>query len=344
MFAIYSLGITLVFSLTFLACGWLILLRRSRDWFGLYLALLLLSWANGVGVSISMPEVWPSGDDIYMGWFMWPGLFLLLYLFPSGHVTPRWARWFAWAWGLFAVYGLAADILDVLSDNFAYFLPLIFAVLLVGGYSQIYRYRHAGALERQQVKLVVFSLVLFAVFFIIFALVQNFTSLGDPRRGGLTGALLYDMVLTTIYNLAFMGVPASIAVAVLRYHLWDIDVIIRRTLVYGALSLTLGLVFFGAVTLLQSLFVALSGQRSAVAAVISTLFIAALFSPLRRRIQNDIDRRFFRKKYNAEKIVEAFSASLRQELDPEQLSERLLAVVEETLQPESLSLWLREKR
>ncbi len=144
--------------------------------------------------------------------------------------------------------------------------------------------------------------------------------------------------------IALMGMGICLAIAITRYRLFDIEVIIRRTLVYAALTATLALVFFGAVTLLQSLFVAVSGQRSAVATVISTLVIAALFNPLRRRIQSDIDRRFFRRKYNAEKVVEAFSASLREEVDLDDLQAQIVAVVEETLQPESLSLWLREKR
>jgi hypothetical protein len=343
VFAIYSLGIILVFSLTFLACGWLILLRGSRDWFGLYLALVLLGWANGVGVFVSIPQAspWLASLYSYLSWLTWPGLFLLLYLFPSGHVTPRWARWFAWGWGFFVVYGLVATFFDVLSNNFLFIFPLLFAIMLVGGYAQVYRYRHADALERQQVRVVVFSLVLFVAFFIVFTLIENLSGLGDPARSGLTRALFYSMIFSTAGSLIFMSIPVSIAVAVLRYRLWDVDIVIRRTLVYGALTATLGLVFFGVVTLMQSLFVAVSGQQSAVSVVISTLVIAALFNPLRRRIQNDIDRRFFRRKYDAEKVVAAFSASLRQELDPEQLSERLLSVVEETMQPEQVGLWLR---
>jgi hypothetical protein len=153
--------------------------------------------------------------------------------------------------------------------------------------------------------------------------------------------LFYSMIFSTAGSLIFMSIPVSIAVAVLRYRLWDVDIVIRRTLVYGGLTATLGLVFFGAVTLLQSIFVAVSGQRSAVATVISTLLIAALFSPLRTRIQNDIDRRFFRRKYDAEKVVAGFSASLREEVDLDDLQNQLLAVVEDTLQPEHVSLWMK---
>jgi hypothetical protein len=339
-YAVYTLAITLLFGLSFLVCGCLILLRRSRDWFGIYLSLLLLTWASGVGVFSSMPSA-PWKEDTYLDWFMWPGLFLLLYFFPSGHVVPRWARWFAWVWILFSVYMFVTDLLGALSENFLIFLPVLISVLLVGGYAQVYRYRHAGALERQQIKLVVFSLVLFAAFFVFFALAINYTGLVDPGQRSPVSALVVNLILTTGAHLVFMGIPVSLAVAVLRYRLFDIDVIIRRTLVYTALTMTLALVYFGSVILLQSLFVAVGGQQSAVVIVISTLVIAALFNPLHKRIQNDIDRRFFRQKYDAEKVVAAFGASLREKVNLDDLQVQIVSVVEETLQPEALSLWLR---
>ncbi len=147
-------------------------------------------------------------------------------------------------------------------------------------------------------------------------------------------------------SIGFTVISICLAIAVLRYRLWDIDVIIRRTLVYAALTATLALVYFGSVILLQSLVTAVGGQQTAVITVISTLLIAALFTPLRRRIQNDIDRRFFRKKYDAEKVVAAFGSSLREEVDLDDLQDHIVAVVEQTLQPEHASLWLRnpEKR
>jgi hypothetical protein len=141
--------------------------------------------------------------------------------------------------------------------------------------------------------------------------------------------------------LSFAGVPVAIGFAVLKYRLYEIDLIINRTLVYGSLTVTLVALYFGVIVVLQRLFVALTGQQSTLAVVASTLLIAALFNPLRRRIQGFIDRRFYRRKYDARKTLEAFSAHLRDETNLDALGDDLVGVVRETMQPAHVSLWLR---
>ena len=155
--------------------------------------------------------------------------------------------------------------------------------------------------------------------------------------------ILYELglLLPNFYAqvMALLVIPVCIYIAILRYNLYDIDVVINRTLVYGSLTVTLVTLYFGGIVVLQRIFITLTGQKSTLAVVASTLLIAALFTPLRRRIQSFIDRRFYRRKYDARKTLEDFSAKLRKETDLAALSEDLLGVVRETMQPKHVSLW-----
>jgi len=206
-------------------------------------------------------------------------------------------------------------------------------------FSQGFRYRRtASSVQRQQIKWVVFGISLaLAVFLGISLLLGTFAP--EPTSPG--ALLAYLVGNTFIGYLAILLIPISIGIAVLRHHLFDIDLIIKRTLVYGSLTVILAAFYEGTIVVLQHLFRVLTAQDSQVAAVASTLAIAAMFEPLRRRIQNLVDRRFYRRKYDAEKALEAFSARLKYETDLEELNNQLVGVVRETMQPAHVSLWLR---
>jgi hypothetical protein len=201
--------------------------------------------------------------------------------------------------------------------------------------AQLYRYfRVSDVLERQQIKWVAYSFFIVMVLGFLGEVVAQ--SILSIQPNGFLGVLI-----TNSFSLISLLIPISLGLAMFRYRLWDIDVIINRTLVYGALTLILTGVYVGLILGLQALLARITRQNNSVAIVVSTLVIAALFHPLRRRIQRVIDRRFYRSKYDSAKIVADFSATLRQEVDLDTLRDRLLGVVQETMQPAHVSLWLR---
>ncbi len=177
--------------------------------------------------------------------------------------------------------------------------------IVVAGYAAVHRYRRVSSpSEQQQTKWVVGGFMVTCLLFIPFAIVAIWFPPGTPTPQRLAFMLL---VFVPVYVFSYLAIPAGVAFAILRYRLWDIDVIVRKTLVYAVLTALLALVFFGVVTLISGLFSAITGQQSALAVVISTLVIAALFNPLRRRVQEGIDRRFFRKKYDAQQVLAQFA-------------------------------------
>ncbi len=204
------------------------------------------------------------------------------------------------------------------------FLLVPIAVSLI--FSFLVRFRRARGEERQQIKWVAYAVALFAGAVVI-------TTVWPSLDSSHVGSVLFLG--------GFLAIPSAMAVAILRYRLYAIDVVINKTLVYGALTATLALVYFGSIVVLQGILGALSGQDSQFAIVASTLTIAALFGPLRRRVQAFIDRRFYRKKYDAGRTLAAFGVKLRNETDLGVLSADLVTVVKETIQPTHASLWLR---
>jgi len=213
--------------------------------------------------------------------------------------------------------------------------PVQLSVLLLGGVaaaSVVIGRRGARGVERQQIK---WLLGVGPIFFVASGLHIGFYYFWLPEGSwGLWASYLLVIV-------GGLSVPIAIGVAILRYRLYEIDILINRTLVYGILTATLIALYFGGIVVLQRVFVFLTGQQSTLAVVASTLLIAALFTPLRRRIQSFIDRRFYRRKYDARKTLETFSAQLRDETDLDSLSSDLVGVVAETMQPTHVSLWLR---
>jgi hypothetical protein len=245
--------------------------------------------------------------------------------------VPRWSRW----------AGLLIVLLVV--AQFTYFeaiYPLAAIWLGLALYAVIYRYRRAStAVERQQLKWVMGGFMIWGVLFLVQTTAGLFFPVGQPSEGR---AAFLVFVMMPLYAVSLLALPITIAMAILRYRLWDIDVIIRRTLVYGALTGLLALAYLGSVLLLQALFGRLAGDQSPIIIVASTLVIAALFAPLRRRLQEIIDRRFYRRKYDARHVLARFAQSARDEVELDELAAALVQVVEETMRPERVSLWLRE--
>ena len=282
---------------------WLYMIVASILWLSTWPAYLHLAFTFPTPLPLVLQRPW-------LVWMLYPASFaiFLLYLVISSVTIPSQLEWIgAWNQG----------------DTLVAIVFFISAVITL-----LWQYHiHRSSPEKRKIQWVVYGALFSSSMAMILYLVPEF--LGLPRLG------------VNLIGLLLLPFPLAIALAIWRYQLFDINLIINRTLVYGALSLTLGLVFFSSVTLLQNLFQAISGQQSAISIVISTLAIAALFNPLRRWIQNDIDRRFYRKKYDAEKILERFALSARSEIELEQLSAELVAVVEETMQPEQVLLWLK---
>jgi len=346
--------------LAFSTVGSLIASRRSENPIGWIFCLGASLWVSGelaleyaVYALITTAGALPAGAWIgwFGGWARGVGWFLVvvfpLLLFPTGRLPST--RWRPVLWGavVFVLFftlvawfsptsddlrlssvrnplGLDLEVMELLGEVVYFVLPLL---LLACGTAVIVRFRRSRGDERQQLKWFAYAV---AVMVLLFAswLLLAVAGLVPPN------ALMWTVPL--------LGLPAGVGIAVLRYRLYDIDVVINRTLVYGSLTATLAAAYLGGVALLQGTFRALTGQESQLAIVASTLLIAALFVPLRRRVQSFIDRRFYRRKYDAARTLQDFSIRLREKTDLDGLNTDLLGVVRETVQPAHVSLWLRE--
>jgi hypothetical protein len=281
---------------------------------------------------------------------------VLLYVFPDGRFVPGWSRWLAVVWAGMVLVAIFFPALPLSLLRLPAALQVL--VLLVwagtGFFAQLYRYRHISSpTQRQQAKWAGLGLLAAVLgplaYFLSVVIVPQLATGQVPeflyRRMGagfFALSLAGQLVAQGVFTLAQVLFPVLFAIAILRYRLWDIDVIIRRTLVYALLTALLAFTYFGSVLGLESLFSALTGQRqSTLVTVLSTLVIAALFVPLRAGVQRAIDRRFYRRKYDAGRTLAAFAAGARDEVGLEHLSARLLDVVQATMQPAHVSLWLK---
>ena len=262
-----------------------------------------------------------------------------LYLFPSGRFVPRWTRWVTL---LMVIYWMAVMFVSPTLATGPWGLLLI-VFLCIALIAQVYRYRRVSTpREREQTKWAVFGIVIAMVIIIVpQAIIGPFPQLS--LRDDSTPAIILQLAVNGRWALAMMLIPISLAVAILSSRLWDIDVIINKTLVYGSLTALLAAIYIGLVFGMETLIRNFTGQADPPPAVIviSTLVIAALFQPLRRPIQRFIDRRFYRNKYDSARTLASFGTTLRTETDLGALNERLIAAVQETMHPMHLSLWLR---
>jgi hypothetical protein len=341
-FIAYLLLLGIIPAVAYFAVAAIIFWRKSDEPMALFTALLLVLFAATIwGSTKELGEIHPILEWLsrVLEALSFALLFLFFYLFPNGRFVPHWTRWLA---GVLIAVTVPMVLFPASPLNIerwpilAYVLVLL-GWLLAGVCAQVYRYlRVSSPTQRQQTKWVLFGYT--AALGGYLGWISFYAILPLARPGS---RLVADMIGATVTSGLMLIIPLSFGVAILRYRLYDIDVVINRTLVYGSLTATLVALYFGGIVVLQRLFVLLTGEQSTLAIVASTLLIAALFSPLRRRIQAFIDRRFYRRKYDTRKTLEAFSAKLRNDSDLDVLSDDLVSVVRETMQPAHVSLWLR---
>ncbi len=356
--------------LAFPLVGALIASKRPKNavgWLCLAIGLLwtligMLDYYSYYGASTPDSVPFPVAMAGISDWMWVPAMGLLgtyvLLLFPDGRLPSR--RWRPLAWLSGAVISLLSvsvmlapgtlgnlagvrkpfgiEGADWMAVGAYTVLPLLPLCMLASALSLVMRYQRSTGEERQQIKWIAFAASVVVVLYAI-AMIVSFVF---PEESWTTaGSVWWLNLLTYAVLSSFTLVPIAVGIAVLKYRLYEIDIIINRALVYAPLTATLALVYAGSVVGLQAALRILTGQESTLAIVASTLAIAAMFNPLRKRIQAFVDRRFYRRKYDAVKTLAAFNARLREETDLDALGEDLVGVARRTMQPEHVSLWLR---
>jgi hypothetical protein len=339
-YATFTLALTIASALLCFAVSGVIFWYKSDDWMALLVALgvVALGTVNVTSVLQTSHSPWQVLAIVLN--VLGNGMFFLVCsLFPNGRFVPRWTRWLLPCWVVSGmIFLFFRDVSFVYPVHHLVWLAEVILLVI----ALLYRYHYASSpLQCQQTKWVIFGTCVAGIIVIGLTVpILIFPSFGQAGS-------FYLLISGPAYIVVVLIVPLSIGLAILRYRLYDIDILINRTLVYGSLTAILALVYFVSVIVLQSLLSVFTGHLSIgaqnpVVIIVSTLGIVALFQPLRRRLQGIIDRRFYRTKYDAARTLATFSASLRDEVDLNQLSEKLLAVVQETMQPSHISLWLRD--
>lgn len=338
-YAYYVLSLEIVFAVGFFLMAISILWNKPKDWIAVFTALTLLTF----GISI-FPTMLAQKQTLYvtnlLQFISSATILIFAYLFPDGRFVPNWTKilvipWLAWLF----IHNLLPDSrLNIARESLLIELLIALGFYSSGLFTQAYRYKRISTpLQQQQTKWVIFG---FAIAFLGFAIHWIVFLLLPSRQGQELTHVLAMMISNAFYALTVLAIPMTIAFSIQQYRLWEIDPIMNRSLVYGILSIVLALIYAGSVILLQNLFRALTAQDSQLAIVGSTLATAALFSPLRRRIQNTIDMRFYRQKYTADQILNQFNQILKSEMDLATLSDQLEHVVDVAFQPKSVTLWL----
>ena len=354
-----DLGFSVMAGLVFSALAMLIITRLPDNRVGWLMMIIALGASNPSTVIIASLPTQPTSltPDLWLllwlnNWSWIPAIFPILVIplhFPTGQPPSRrwnWVNWLAMGMGLFFVlYVALVNVTGPSTGEWTLPNPIGFipddggtsplwtiwllglaTIVLSSVFSLFVRYRRAKEIERQQIKWLLYAAALFAVIYSLTGLVPD----SSPLSG----------LMNVLFLPSILAMPIAIVIAILRYHLYDIDLIIRRTLQYSLLTGLLALVYFGSIVLLQGVFSTFDGQSSPLVIVVSTLLIAALFNPLRHSLQNLIDRRFYRKKYDAEQTLIQFAAISRSEMELQALTAKLVDVVEETMQPERVLLQL----
>lgn len=349
VFIVGALVLEHLSGLVFMALAILLFWRRGDTVSVIRISMLLLAFGAALpGVAYAIISATPifrvsSGLLQIVGW---SSLLIFAYIFPSGTWVPRWSRWVIAPWLIWTTgfFTFGESVLAHRPALIAISYLVWIAWLGTGVGAQAYRYLWvATPLERQQSKWVLLGFICALVGILLVSAQQVFALSQGNTFASTTTFIAAALVIVA---LSALPIPISISIAVLRHNLFDIDRLINLTLVYGALTLTLGGVYVGAVALAQLVIHAITGQHgeSQVALVVSTLGVAALAQPARRRIQVAIDRQFYRRRYDAARVSETFAASLRSEVDLTELTQRLVDVTYHTMKPKHVSLWLAQPR